>query len=113
MNDPILDLDHFKKRLLEMRDELRLASDMAAGSREAVKLDQTSVGRVSRIDAMERQAMANATENRRKGDLARIELALRNIEEGEYGFCAVCGEPIPQARLELTPMTSTCIKHAV
>ena len=42
----------------------------------------------------------------------RIARALEKLEEGSYGCCDVCGEPIAQARLEAKPESVLCIKHA-
>ena len=44
--------------------------------------------------------------------LADVEAALRRLDDGTYGQCAVCGEQIPEARLEAMPAARTCIKHA-
>ncbi|SDZ11032.1 regulatory protein, yteA family [Evansella caseinilytica] len=44
--------------------------------------------------------------------LVKIKLALRAIEEGSYGICEVCGEPIPYERLETIPTTRTCVDHS-
>lgn len=112
MTEPELDVDYFRQKLLEMRRELIEASDETRLSRAPVQLDQTSVGRLSRMDALERQSMAQATERRRTALLARIDAALTRIEDGEYGICAVSGERIPIKRLELDPTALTCVQHA-
>ncbi|WP_338446611.1 TraR/DksA C4-type zinc finger protein [Pelagerythrobacter marensis] len=75
-------------------------------------LDQESVGRLSRIDAMQVQAMALAQQQRRRVEHAAIEAALRRIDEGEYGYCIRCGEDIAPARLEHSPTVTTCIDCA-
>ena len=41
-----------------------------------------------------------------------IKLALEKIRKGTYGKCEICGEEIPEARLEANPSARTCIKHA-
>lgn len=81
-------------------------------SRAPVSLDQQSVGRVSRVDAMQMQAMAQAQERRRRGERSRIEAALERLESGEYGYCSNCGEEIGLKRLEFDPAVSTCIRCA-
>ena len=43
-------------------------------------------------------------------ELAQIEAALRRIEEGTYGICEVCGEPIPLKRLRFLPYATKCVK---
>lgn len=44
--------------------------------------------------------------------LNKIKSALARIKDGTYGMCGVCGEEIPEARLEANPAANTCIKHA-
>lgn len=44
--------------------------------------------------------------------LEEIDAALQRIDDGNYGFCAVCGEPIPEGRLEIRPWTRYCVRHA-
>jgi DnaK suppressor protein len=86
---------------------------MEETSREAgkpVELDQASVGRLSRIDAMQAQQMAQASERRRQQQLLKIEVALRRIETGEYGYCFVCGEEIDVRRLGVDPTNTRCIR---
>ena len=109
---PGLDVAAIKARLIAERVALMGISEAAAESRGTVELDQTSVGRLSRMDAIQQQAMALATERRRAGSLARIEAALRRIESGEFGWCGECGEPIAPRRLALDPATPSCVTCA-
>lgn len=104
--------DHFRARLLGERDALATASDETADSRKPVELDQQSVGRLSRMDAMQGQAMAEAAQARRKARAALVEAALRRIEDGDYGYCIDCGEPVGTRRLEVDPAFSRCIRCA-
>jgi DnaK suppressor protein len=106
------DLEAIRRRLLSERDELRAASDAQAEARRPVTLDQQSVGRLSRMDAMQVQAMAQETERRRQNRTKRIESALSRIEKGEFGFCARCGDDIDARRLQLDPTVVTCIRCA-
>lgn len=81
-------------------------------SRAAVELDQTRVGRLSRMDALQGQAMAQETERRRKRELQRIDAALARLETDEYGYCLTCGDEISVKRLELDPAVTVCIDCA-
>lgn len=74
-----------------------------------VELDQTRQGRLSRMDAMQQQAMAQATASSARARLAALGAALRRIDEGSYGECAGCGEMISAARLEARPEARLCI----
>lgn len=107
-----VDQNSVRAQLEERKKELEALSEISAASRDTVALDQTSVGRVSRIDAIQQQELALATERNRVRDLARVEGALRRLADGEYGDCIVCGEPISEKRLALDPAVPTCIACA-
>lgn len=109
---PSLDIPDLRRKLLDERTALQDTGNVSAESRKPVALDQTSVGRLSRMDAMQQQAMALATERRRKVALARIDAALARIEAGDYGWCVQCGEAIAPKRLALDPATPTCVACA-
>ncbi|GAA0487268.1 TraR/DksA C4-type zinc finger protein [Parasphingorhabdus litoris] len=98
-----------KALLLQRQAELKALDEEAAGWSDTVELDQQSVGRLSRMDAMQQQEMAQAEARRRVHDLARIDIALNRIDEDEYGWCAECGEPIAYKRLEIDPAAALCI----
>ena len=80
--------------------------------RAPVELDQQSVGRLARMDAMQRQAMAQATERRRQVRRRRVEAALKRIEDDEFGWCGRCGEAIGLGRLRVDPTTALCLDCA-
>lgn len=105
-------LKRLKKLLLERQAELKARDKDGASWRGPVELDQQSVGRLSRMDAMQQQEMAQAEARRRTSDLARIEIALNRVTEGEYGWCAECGEAIAYKRLEIDPAAHLCIACA-
>lgn len=107
-----MDENHIRNRLLARRDELVRLSGISLEARDTVTLDQQSVGRLSRMDAMQGQAMAQATERQRANEMLRIDAALKRLDEGEYGLCLVCGEEIAPRRLEINPAASVCIDCA-
>lgn len=107
-----LDLDWFRKQLLDKQSELSSLREMSAQSREAVALDQSSVGRVSRIDAIQQQEMALAAERNRERELQRIKSALMRLDQDEYGYCVTCGEDIAEKRLRVDPAIPTCLDCA-
>jgi DnaK suppressor protein len=112
MNSTTADLTALRAALVERLKDLRETSGSTADNRRPVELDQTSVGRVSRIDAMQVQAMAVASEQRRHDEARRIEAAIKRIDEGEYGYCTACGEEIAEKRIEADPTVATCIRCA-
>ncbi|MBO6768834.1 MAG: TraR/DksA family transcriptional regulator [Erythrobacter sp.] len=101
-----------RTRLLARRAELDAEDAANADSRDTVELQQDSVGRLSRMDAMQQQAMAQATERRRKAERKRIAAALARLDQGEWGWCIVCGEQIAERRLAHDPSVATCLKCA-
>lgn len=107
-----LDLDAMRAKLLARREALQEEDRISSEGREPVTLDQDSVGRLSRIDAMQLQEMALAQARRRKTELGAIDAALQRIGEGEFGYCLKCGEDIAAARLEHSPSVTTCIACA-
>lgn len=106
------DATRARKILTARREELESLSDLSSEARDTVTLDQASVGRLSRMDALQQQAMAKATERQRAAELGRISAALQRIDEDEYGYCVECGEGIAEKRLAIDPAASHCIKCA-
>ncbi len=102
-------LEQYRKALLRLQAELRALAETSRESGETVELDQTRVGRLSRMDAMQSQQMALETARRRQQQLARIEGALRRIESGDFGYCFVCGEELDERRLAIDPTVSRCM----
>tara|TARA_B100000029_G_scaffold250844_1_gene247902 strand:+ start:917 stop:1267 length:351 start_codon:yes stop_codon:yes gene_type:complete len=105
-------INSMRAALIEERDSLKETGKTSAESRKPVALDQQSVGRLSRMDALQMQAMAVASDKRRQVRLQQIEAALGRIEEGEFGFCVVCGYEIEEGRLKNDPATPRCIACA-
>jgi DnaK suppressor protein len=103
-----IELERFRNILEGMKAELAKHSEETAEKRKPVELDQQSVGRLSRQDALQQQAMANAQEARRGMSIRKIDAALKRIDEQEYGWCAACGEEIALKRLEIDPTATYC-----
>ena len=99
------------ERLEGSRDELRELLELSASGAKPVSLEEP-IGRLSRMDAMQAQAMAQASQQRREQTLRRIEAALQRLEEDEYGVCLECVEPINPKRLEFDPTVELCIDCA-
>ena len=105
-------LQKARKRLLELREELENIVATSQGSADIVELDQSTVGRLSRMDAMQAQAMAKASSQRRDTMLRGITAALKRIDIGDYGTCVDCDAPIAAKRLEFDPTVRRCIDCA-
>jgi DnaK suppressor protein len=107
-----LDLASCRQKLRARREKLLAEDQLSAADRAPVMLDQDSIGRLSRIDAMQVQAMALAQAKRRQTERSAIDAALRRIDEDEFGYCLKCGDDIAPARLEHNPAVTTCIECA-
>lgn len=110
MNDA--QIKQFRTLLNKMRQGIIQQDDIAHDSQKTVQLDQQSVGRLSRMDAMQQQAMAMAIQTRRRQQSLRIDMAFARMKDGEYGYCTQCGEDIPLKRLQLDPTLATCVACA-
>lgn len=106
------ELEEFKMVLLQQQQDLSHRKDSAEEATKAVTLDQSSVGRLSRMDAMQSQAMALESKRRREIQLIRIEAALERIDNGEFGYCASCDEDINICRLQIEPANPFCVDCA-
>lgn len=102
----------FRPRLQSQLEELLRLRDEAAASRAAVELDQQSVGRLSRMDAIQAQQMALAADRQRQVQISRIKRALSQMDAGEFGDCVECGNEIPDGRLEVDPSAHLCVTCA-
>ena len=102
----------WRDRLLALQAELESIAATGDESAAVVELDQSKVGRLSRMDAMQAQAMAKAASNRRQAMLLKITAALKRIDEGDFGLCRECEEPINPKRLEFDPTAIYCIECA-
>lgn len=104
--------ERFRLKLLEEKQALGEKNDEADSATKPVELDQQSVGRLSRMDAMQGQAMAQATRQRQQQRMRQLVAALRRIDEDDYGYCEDCGKPVDPRRLEIDPATLFCLECA-
>ena len=109
---PDIDTPAFRARIEARLAELDAEDALGAEGQSVVALDQQSVGRLSRQDALQSQAMAKAQQARRDAERRRLAAALARIEAGEYGYCEDCGEAIPAGRLGLDPAATRCVDCA-
>ena len=105
-------VETFRLQLLQLQEELLALKATGDDAARVVELDQTSVGRLSRMDALQGQAMSKEQGRRRELELKKISAALRRIEYGDYGDCLACDEPIAIKRLTLDPAATLCIDCA-
>ena len=101
-------ITHFAEKLVELREELERQLVDHVSSSATVDLDEP-IGRLSRMDAMQQQAMAQANRTRAATRIQKIIAAQLAIERGDYGECRICEEYIGLKRLEVAPETPLCI----
>lgn len=106
-----IDLNYFRKRLEKRLNDITTGQQQQKGT-APVELDQARVGRLSRMDAMQAQAMSVETGRRRRQLLVEIDAALERVMEGYYGDCLECDESIHPGRLEANPSATLCISCA-
>ncbi|WP_455210369.1 TraR/DksA family transcriptional regulator [Kaarinaea lacus] len=107
-----LNVEEFKAILLATRDLLRQVEATGKESTGVVELDQSKVGRLSRMDALQGQAMSLEAQRRRAIELQKIQAALTRLEREEFGYCVKCGEFIGLGRLRVDPAAPCCVKCA-
>ena len=105
-------LEFFRAALLALKSELEQVAESERQGVRTVELDQSSVGRLSRMDAMQSQEMALELRRRREERLRRVEGALARIDTGDFGACFICGESIDRRRLAADPTQTRCIDCA-
>ena len=105
-------MDDMKQKLIALKHELERLADTGDDPAAIVQLDQTKVGRLSRMDALQAQAMAQASGERRAAQLREIDAAMRRIDDGNYGDCERCEAPINPRRLDADPTARLCIDCA-
>jgi DnaK suppressor protein len=106
------DLQRFRSLLLNLKAGSLEAGETGQQAEQVVELDQTRVGRLSRMDALQAQAMSVETGRRRRQHIIGIDAALERIRTGSYGDCLECGELVNPKRLEADPVATLCISCA-
>jgi DnaK suppressor protein len=104
-------LEAFQKQLEAMETELSESVDGNADSTAPVQVD-SSIGRLSRMDAIQSQQMALGLKARQQQSLVRVRNALAAIRNGTFGQCRRCKAPIGTERLEAQPDAVLCVKCA-
>jgi DnaK suppressor protein len=96
--------DELHRSLSKLERSMK-ANGAAARPRD---LEQDTVGRLSRVEALQSQGLTKTLAAREQAQLEQIVAALRRLEEGTYGACNGCGAPIPMERLMIYPETLAC-----
>jgi DnaK suppressor protein len=107
-----IDLKYFKKRLKERAKAIAEEQERQKKGSAPVELDQSRIGRLSRMNALQQQAISKAAARLTNMERQRIQSALIRIQTGEYGYCIICEDEIPEGRLRFDPSVLMCISCA-
>lgn len=105
-----VEIQKIREKLKSLRKELQEMDDSLKETSEPVELDQTRVGRLSRMDAMQSQQMALESVRRKNEKLVKIQGAMQRIESGNFGYCFICDDEIGMHRLLIDPTSTRCMK---
>ena len=98
-----------REALLQLQQELTALLRPLGEAAEVVDLDQP-IGRLSRMDAIQQQHMSAANKQSTELRLKQIQQALNQMDEGEYGYCRKCDEPVGWRRLKARPEAAFCVR---
>ena len=101
-------LSEFNTILSDLHRDLSAQVESGQAATDTVVLDQSKVGRLSRMDAMQQQKMAQSTLRNITSRLQLVNVALAKMNAGDYGFCDECGEVIDPGRLTVQPEAPCC-----
>ena len=110
--DKVIDIKPLRQSILNEIADLDRLREQASDSCAPVTLDQQSVGRLSRMDAMQQQAMHIANDARRQQRHTALLAALKLMDAGDYGYCQQCDEMIGEGRLAIDPAVTLCVNCA-
>ena len=92
------------RQLAKLKRSMRVTDEAL----RPVELDQTAVGRLSRIDSLQNQGLTRNLQQREQIKLSLLLEALNRVKAGTYGVCTGCGSHIPFERLLVFPEAPEC-----
>lgn len=101
-------LAELSEELERQLERLKRSMKITDEALRPVELDQTAVGRLSRMDSLQNQALSAGLREREAARLGQIAEALHRVETGRYGSCTSCGANIPFERLYVFPEAPEC-----
>ena len=103
------ELEIFKAKLVQLKGDIEASLKQVSAADSSISPDN-AIGRLTRMEAIQAQSISEAGKGRQKKRLALVERALKAVEDGGYGLCAVCGEKIQAGRLEIRPESRVCMQ---
>lgn len=96
-----------KQKIKKLQDEM-----ISLEASAAPVAPENSIGRISRMDAINNKSVVEAAIRHRKNKLGKLQVALANINKPGFGQCKNCGVAINPLRIVLMPESGKCIKCA-
>ncbi|MFN2238885.1 MAG: TraR/DksA family transcriptional regulator [Thermoanaerobaculia bacterium] len=103
------ELKHFHDELVTAKEAAETVLRQKTQSDSPIERSGSAIGRLSRMDAIQVQAMQEMGHRQLEIRLKQIEQALAAIDQGKYGICRGCKEPIGIKRLEAVPEAPFCV----
>lgn len=101
----------FKKRLKELIQKQEEEIAILEGMTQPIS-PENSIGRVSRMDAIQSKGISEASLRNKKEKLSKLKISLSKIDTPDFGICSRCDRPIQPARLMYMPESSRCLHCA-
>ena len=101
------ELRSFRDRLLAARESAKRVLDLGADATPVEASGQT-IGRLTRMDALQLRAMADLSRDQLRIRLRQIDAALLVMDAGRYGVCRRCDRPMMRERLDAMPEAPFC-----
>lgn len=100
-----------KKQIKQMIKNLRQEIEEMQ-SHAAPVTPENSIGRISRMDAINNKSVVEASLRNRTKKLSKLQLALSKIDDADFGICSHCKKTIQSKRLMLMPQSDRCVSCA-
>ena len=100
-----------KEKILEKIEQISIEVQKLEEATQPIS-PENSIGRVSRMDAINNKSVAEVALRSSKRKLTKLNVALSKIDKPDFGVCAMCNQPIPTARLMFMPESSRCVRCA-
>ena len=105
-------MSEVKQKILKQIEELEKSMPSLKEAAKPVKLDQSAVGRLSRMDALRAQGMQQRAYDSALAKLGSLKSSLQKVDDDDFGLCSECEEPIGVERILAVPESSLCINCA-
>jgi DnaK suppressor protein len=103
--------NNFKKEIKKLI--IKLEEELSSIRKDADPVSpENAIGRISRMDAINNKGVLDNNIRRREKKIAKLKIALTNVDKSNFGFCRKCQRPIQSGRLMLLPESDYCINCA-